>query len=155
MRMGKTLALAAFGLVAVLSGAAQDAAPARQMNVTQGPETVFDRPPAEILPALAGATPTGENGRVGADLVFWGFRYGDGRQVFFFACPREPTTDCATRVPSICPAARVLETREASGNVVRRSCRTVAIAGIGDTRPGCADRLESTTMDVGLVACGG
>ena len=154
MRIGRTLALAALGLLAARSGAAQDAAPVRRMNVTQGPERVFDRPPAEILPALAGATATGENGRIGTDLVFWGFRYDDGRQVFFFACPREPATDCATRVPSICAAARVLETGEASGKVVRRACRQVATAGVGDTRPGCEDRLESTPIDVGLVACG-
>ena len=56
------------------------------MKVKQGPETVFDRPPAEILPALAGAKATGENGRVGPELVFWGYEHDDGRRVFFFAC---------------------------------------------------------------------
>lgn len=141
------------------SGAvAQDEAPVipeRQMNVRQGPETVFDRPPAEILPALAGARATGENGRVGPELVFWGYEQGDGRRVFFFACAPRPDLDCAVRVPAICPVtATVLETREASGTQVRRNCRNIAVSGPGDLRPGCEDRDESTNLAVGLVSCG-
>jgi hypothetical protein len=142
------------------SGAvAQDAEapviPERQMNVRQGPETVFDRPPADMLPALAGARATGENGRVGSELVFWGYEQGDGRRVFLFACAPRPDLDCATRVPAICPVTTtVLETLEASGTQVRRNCRNIAIAGPGDTRPGCDDRDEATNLDVGLVSCG-
>jgi hypothetical protein len=156
MNMRSVLALATTALVAALGAAAQEPVPQRQMNVTQGPETVFDRPPAEILPSLAGATATGENGRIGTELVFWGYRRGDGRQVFFFACARRADVDCAARVPAICPAGtQVLETGEASGTAVRRVCRNIAVASPGDTRPGCQDRVESTTLDVGLVACGG
>ena len=108
------------------------------MNVRQGPESVFDRPPAEIMPALADAKATGENGRVGRELVFWGFEHADGRRVFFFACARRPEFDCATRVSQICPVTTtVLETREASGNTVRRSCRNVAVVSPGEVRPGC------------------
>jgi hypothetical protein len=81
---------------------AQDAIPERQMTLRQGPDSVFDRPPGEILPALAGATATGE----------------------------------------------------ASGTVVRRSCRNITVVGPGDIRPGCEDRVESTSMAVGLVTCG-
>ena len=102
------------------------------MNLRQGPETVFDQPPAEILPALTGATATGENGRVGPELVFWGYEQRDGRRVFFFACAPTPEFDCATRVPAICPTpTTVLETREASGNMIRRNCRNVAVASPG------------------------
>ena len=75
------------------------------MNVRQGPDTVFDRPPADILPALAGAAATGENGRVGTELVFWGYRQPDGQRVFFFACAQRPGFDCAARVPAICPTS--------------------------------------------------
>ena len=90
------------------------------MNVRQGPETVFEPPPAEIFPALEGATATGENGRVGSELVFWGYEQRDGRRVFLFACALAPDLDCATRVPAICPATTtVLETREASGKTVQ------------------------------------
>lgn len=132
---------------------AQEEIPERRMNVTQGPETVFARPPGEVLPTLAGAEATGENGRIGTELVFWGYRLRDGRPAFFFACA--PEVDCTARVPAICPAARttVLETGEASGNVVRRACKNIAVVSPGDVRPGCEDRVESTSMAVGLVTC--
>jgi hypothetical protein len=137
---------------------AQTAAPipVREMTVRQGPDTVFEQTPAEILPALAGARATGENGRVGPELVFWGFERPDGARVFFFACARTPEFDCATRVPAICPVTTtVLETREASGEMVRRNCRNFSVVSPGDTRPGCDDRTEpNASMAVGLVSCG-
>jgi hypothetical protein len=59
------------------------------------------------------------------------------------------------RVPAICPAGTtVLETGEASGNVVRRVCKNVAVVNPGDVRPGCEDRVESVPMAVGIVTCG-
>lgn len=147
--------IAVMALCCALGAAGQDEIPAREMTVTQGPETVFTQAPAEILPALAGAKPTGENGRVGNELVFWGYRYDDGRRVFFFACAKRPDFDCATRVPAICPVATtVLETSETSGTLVNRNCRDVAVAAPGDTRPGCSDTTESASMAVGLVSCG-
>jgi len=142
-------------LLGALGAAAQGVIPARQMNVQQGPESVFDRPPEVVLPSLAGATATGENGRVGSELVFWGFTQSDGRRVFLFACAERPDVACSLRLPAICPAVTtVLEQGEASGNVVRRSCRNVATVGAGDLRPGCDDRVENTSMAVGLVTCG-
>jgi hypothetical protein len=148
------LCVGALLLAAALAVDAQPASPERTMNVTQGPETVFGKPATEILPALAGATATGENGRVGRELVFWGYRQNDGRLVFFFACAPDADVDCMARVPAICPnGTTVLETGQASGNVVRRVCRNVAVATPGDRRPGCADRVESTSMAVGLVTC--
>jgi hypothetical protein len=133
----------------------QEQLPKREMNVRQGPESVFDRPPTEILPALAGAKATGENGRVGSELVFWGYEHSDGRRIFFFACALRPEVDCATRVPAICPTTTtVLETREASGKTVRRNCRNISVVGAGDTRPGCDDRTQTAGMAVGLVSCG-
>ena len=153
--MWKWLVLAAGACGAVLGASAQEEPLKREMNVRQGPETVFEQPPAEIFPALEGATATGENGRVGSELVFWGFEQRDGRRVFLFACPVRPDLDCAARVPAICPAtaATVLETREAAGKTVRRYCRNVAVTGPGDLRPGCDDRLESASLAVGLVSC--
>jgi len=124
------------------------------MNVRQGPETVFERPPAEIFAALDGAAATGENGRVGSELVFWGFELRDGRSVFLFACARRTGFDCATRIPAICPVTTtVLETGEANGKTVHRECRNIAVASPGDTRPGCNDRLENVSLAVGLVSC--
>jgi hypothetical protein len=154
--MRTKFAIAVTMLGCALGAAAQEPIPERQMNVRQGPETVFERPPAEIFPALEGATATGENGRVGAELVFWGYEQRDGRRVFLFACALAPDLDCATRVPAICPTTTtVLETREASGNAVRRNCRNVVTASPGDSRPGCDDRLETASLAVGLVSCGG
>jgi hypothetical protein len=141
--------------VAYAAAAQNSAPPQRVMNVTQGPETVFAEPVATILPTLVGARATGENGRVGSDLVFWGYERADGRQVFMFACATGPETNCAERVPAIClNSTTVLEQSEAPGTVVRRQCRNVAVAGPGDLRPGCDDRTESIPIAVGLVACG-
>jgi hypothetical protein len=147
--------LIVMSLCVAFSAAGQEQVARREMNVRQGPESVFDRPPAEILPALAGAKATGENGRVGSELVFWGYEQRDGRRVFFFACALRPEVDCATRVPAICPATTtVLETSETSGKTVRRNCRNVSVVGAGDVRPGCDDRTETASMAVGLVSCG-
>jgi len=127
----------------------------REMNVTQGPDSVFDRPPAEILPALAGAKPTGENGRVGSELVFWGYEQTDGRPVFFFGCAQVGEVDCAERVQAICPVNTVvLETQQTSGNIVQRNCRSVVVSGPGALHPGCNDLKASVGMLVGLVSCG-
>jgi hypothetical protein len=150
------LAIGAATLGAVLGVWAQQEIPARQMNVRQGPETVFDRSPAEILPALAGATATAENGRVGTELVFWGYEQRDGRRVFLFACAQEPELDCAARTLAICPTTTtVLETTEARGAAVRRSCRSFSVSAPGALHPGCDDRLDgSASLAVGLVSCG-
>jgi hypothetical protein len=147
--------IAVVSLCCALGTFGQEVVPERQMNVRQGPEAVFDRPPGDVLPALAGAKATGENGRVGPELVFWGYERNDGRRVFFFACALRPDFDCATRVPAICPTTTtVLETREAAGTMVRRNCREVAVAAGGDVRPGCDDRTETANLAVGLVSCG-
>lgn len=152
--MWKWLAIGATALCAMLVAVAQETVPERQMNVRQGPEAVFDRPPADILPDLAGATATGENGRVGTELVFWGYEQPGGRHVFFFACAQRPELDCAVRVPAICPATTtVLATSVASGNTVHRSCRSIAVTSPGEVRPGCDDRLQNAELAVGLVTC--
>lgn len=153
--MRKWLAIGATAFYVTLGALAQEPLPERQMNVRQGPDAVFDRPPAEIIPALAGATATGENGRVGNELVFWGYRQPDGRRVFFFACAQRPGFDCGARVPAICPVTtNVLATSEAAGNTVHRSCRSVAVTSPGEVRPGCDDRLQNADLAVGLVSCG-
>lgn len=125
------------------------------MNVTQGPETVFVAPVGTILPALADARATGENGRVGSELVFWGYEQPNGQRVFFFACAPDVDVDCAARVRSIClNTTTLLEQAQANGRLVRRHCRNIAVAAPGDRRPGCEDRLEDVLMAIGLVACG-
>lgn len=128
----------------------------RSMDVKQAPESVFTSPVASLLPELAGATATGENGRVGNELVFWGYKLGDGRSAFLFACAPKADVNCDERVPMICTArTNVLTTGSANGNIVRRQCSELAAAQIGDVRPGCIDRLENVPLSIGLVSCGG
>jgi hypothetical protein len=131
-----------------------DDPPPRQMNVTPPPASVFNRPPAELLPALPDATMAGDNGRVGDECGWWGYRPTSGERVFLFACAPVTGVDCAQRALAVCPpSTRVLETQELSGNVVRRRCRNIAAAVPGATRPGCDDRAQSAPLQVGLVAC--
>jgi hypothetical protein len=149
-----TLALSAALIAAVTAAVA--GAQERKMDVKQAPDTVFMSPVASLLPELAGATATGENGRIGNELVFWGYTLGDGRQAFLFACAPEADVNCDERVPMICPArTSVLSTGSASGNIVRRQCRELAFAQPGDVRPGCIDKLENVPLSIGLVSCGG
>ena len=141
----------------VAAGAAFGAEPIeRRMGVRQGPNMVFDAPVAEIVPALAGAKPTRVNGRVGGELVFWGYNLTDGRNVNLFACALLHDVDCMTRVQSVCVSGtKVLESREVPGKMVHRVCRPVATSMPGSVRPGCDDAENQATLLVGLVECGG
>ncbi len=141
-------------LIAGLVAAAADAPPTPQMNVTQGPETVFSRSPADIFPTLAGAKRTKEAGRVGHEMVFWGYLQSSGARVFLFACAPVGDVDCEQRAHAVCESAKVLEMQTASGNIVRRSCRVVTAAGPGETHPGCDDREEMAPLSIGILSCG-
>ena len=125
-----------------------------QMNVTQGPETVFATSPTDIFPALAGARRTKEAGRVGNEMVFWGYEQKDGARVFLFACAAIGDVDCQQRVQVVCPNAKVLDMQMASGNILRRTCRRVTSTAPGEVRPGCDDRVEMTPLSIGLLSCG-
>src|SRR4051812_41863097 len=128
----------------------------RQLGVRQGPEKVFDVPVADIVPALASAKPTGVNGRVGGELVFWGYNLADGRKTNLFACALVADVDCAARVHAVCPAGvKQQESREVSGKMVHRVCRPVATAQPSAARPGCDDDENAANLLVGLVECGG
>ena len=128
----------------------------RSMDVKQAPDAVFTSPVASLLPELAGATATGENGRVGSELVFWGYKLGNGRPAFLFACAPKADVNCEERVPMICTSRTdVLTTGSANGNVVRRQCREMAVTQTGDLHPGCIDNVENVPLSIGLVSCGG
>jgi hypothetical protein len=127
----------------------------RRMDVTHKPETVFSQPVDQVAPALAGATPTNENGRVGGELVFWGYKLADGRPVFLFACAGSDTVSCDERMEMICvDRTTVLSSNTGGGSVVRRRCRSMVFVKPGDTRPGCVDNAETAPLSVGLVSCG-
>ncbi len=93
----------------------------RSMGVRQKPDTVFSQPVDALVPELAGATATDENGRVGSELVFWGYRLGDGRTAFLFACAPSEIVNCDERVQLICAdRTNVIRNSTADGAVVRR-----------------------------------
>jgi hypothetical protein len=151
--MKSSICRLAFALAVIAAGSL--GAQERNTNVTQGPEAVFDRPVTEIVPTLESATASGVNGRVGNELVFWGYELADGRPVYFFACMKSADVDCAQRIESICTTTTtVLESTETNGKIVRRTCREVTTAAPGDTRPGCSDKVEDVALAVGLVSCG-
>ncbi|MEO8467365.1 MAG: hypothetical protein ABI640_18730 [Gammaproteobacteria bacterium] len=148
-------AIIAIGLsIAGLHAAAADPPLAPEMNVTQGPETVFSRSPTDIFPALAGAQRTKEAGRVGKEMVFWIYQQRNGARVLLFACAPVGDVDCEQRTQAVCSSAKVLEMQTATGNIVRRSCRAVRAAAPGDTHPGCDDREEMAPLSIGLLSCG-
>jgi hypothetical protein len=129
--------------------------PERQMGVREQPDRVFTQPVDQVVPELAGASATGENGRVGGELVFWGYKLGDGRPVFLFACAVLDAVNCEERVQRICvDRTEVLRTTTVGGDVTRRTCRATAIVAPGDTRPGCTDKEQTADLAVGLVRCG-
>jgi hypothetical protein len=151
--MSRSYSFAAFGVALSLCVAAR--AQERSMGVTQKPDVVFSAPVESFLPDLAGATATDVNGRVGGELVFWGYELADGRPVFMFACAPTPTVICEERVQRICvDRTNVLRNATVGGDVTRRRCSTVSVALPGDPRPGCVQAAEVVDLAVGLVSCG-
>ncbi len=144
-----------FALPSVALAAAP--APKRQMNVRQGPETVFDQPVAQIIPLLGGAKETKRNGRVGGEFVFWGYRLKDGTSAQFYACAATKDVDCLARREKICvtPPLKVLSENISMGAVQRISCRPVCAADAPTAMPCCTGAQETADLEVGLVACGG
>lgn len=129
--------------------------PPRTLGVTQGPELVFGQPVEAVLPELAGATPTGVNGRVGPELVFWTYRLNNGREVLFHACAPMPGVDCALREARMCARGtpRRLAARLATGEVRRRQCQAIGTAAVGELRPGCSENEFESELVTGLSEC--
>ena len=151
-------AMTALALLAACSSAPRYQAqeqPARTLGVTRGPELVFAQAPADILPLLAGATATGENGRVGGELVFWSYRLTDGRDVLLIACAQLDGVDCAARTALVCPAGAPtsLQSASVSGEVRELDCRAIAQAAPGDLRPGCADTEATHPVLASIASC--
>lgn len=147
------LAVAATAATGASSGRAAE--PERQMNVRQGPDSVFAEPPGQIFPELAGATATNENGRIGNELVFWGYRLADGRNVFLVGCAMARNVDCTAREARVCRTETQVLARGMSEGLVRElHCKSIATTGPGDIRPGCTDQERAQPLHVSLVACG-
>jgi hypothetical protein len=150
MKLGGISTIAVTAVLLYAAGAQE-----RRMDVKQKPDSVFAKPVEILMRELQGASPTGENGRIGGELVFWGYRLHDGRPVFLFACAMLQDVDCEQRTQSIClEHTTVLRTGTTDGNIVRRECRNIAVAAPGETRPGCIDKLQNVPLAIGLVSCG-
>lgn len=146
--------MAAMAVAATASSAGLGEEAERQMNVRQGPASVFAEPPGQIFSELAGATATDENGRIGNELVFWGYRLADGREVYLVACAMIDTIDCAARESRVCQTeSRVLSRGTSQGLVRQIECKSIATAAPGDIRPGCTDTERSQELAVALVTC--
>jgi hypothetical protein len=141
-------------VAAIVAGGAAALAAERQMNVRQGPETVFDRPVEQLIPQLQGARATNQNGRVGGELVFWGYQLADGGSAYLFACAPIGSVNCEERISAICPVFTEVMTRsEYAGQVIRRNCREVCVSAPGDLRPCCTDTAAQSPLQIGLVSC--
>lgn len=142
-------------LAASLAGCVTvDRTPARTTSVIGGPELVFARPVAEILPQLEGASPAGANGRVGNELVFWGYRLRDNTQASLFACLPREDINCDARIARVCPnGGQELARRTEPGLVRYLNCQTVGVVRPGDLYPGCVDNDRNDPLLVGLIQC--
>jgi hypothetical protein len=140
-------------LAVAASAVAADQA-TRQMSVDQGPDSVFSEPVDQVFSELRGAEATDENGRVGNELVFWGYRLADGRNVYLAACAMIENVDCEARKELVCPGAmQVIADKTQAGLVRRLHCESIAVVGVGDTRPGCSDTEALLELSVSLLQC--
>ena len=128
--------------------------PSRSMTVSSGPDKVFERPVANILPDLGNAEPTGINGRVGNEMVFWGYRLSDNRDVNLFACAMLEDINCESRIRGICPAGGEELSRAIESGIVRHlNCRAVGVVASGELLPNCDDNVRTDDLLVGLIQC--
>lgn len=152
--MRLTIRLLAVAAAAATASSSWGNEPERQMNVQQGPDAVFAEPPDQIFSELAGATATNENGRIGNELVFWGYRLADGRDAYLVGCAIIDNVDCAEREARVCPTGTQVIARGMSDGLVRElSCKSIATVAPGDTHPGCTDKERSQSVHVSLVSC--
>lgn len=157
MTIGKKLLLPGikFSLSAIILLTHFPAQAERTMNVTLGPDSVFEREVSEIIPELTGASMTNENGRVGGELVFWGHTLANGSEAYLFACSIQEDVDCQSRMREICPAGsgKLLISVTEPGLMLQRECKSIAFVGAGELRPGCYDDVFNNDMLVGLMQC--
>lgn len=129
-------------------------APLRVESPVGGPERVFTRPIGDIVPLLQTARPTGPNGRVGYEMVFWGYELG-GRPASLVACALLPDVDCEARLAQVCESGRPeqLYSAEEGGEVRFLNCQAIGIAQPGDLTPNCSDVERIQPLAVTLLSC--
>ncbi|MEY4641077.1 MAG: hypothetical protein RLZZ227_1071 [Pseudomonadota bacterium] len=131
------------------------ALPQRIVSDIGSPQRVFARPVTEIVPGLQGARASGPNGRVGTELVFWGYELEGTGPAYLAACAFLSDTECEARLPEVCPsgAIEVLSRHEESGKVRYLDCQAIGVASPGDLTPTCADTADVQPVTVTLLSC--
>lgn len=131
-----------------------DRPPERIESRVGGPERVFARPVTDIVPLLQNARATGPNGRVGYEMVFWGYELS-GQPASLVACAVLPNVDCEARLAQVCEsgAPEVLFTGEEGGEVRFLNCQAIGIAQPGDLTPNCTDTEQIQPVTVTLLSC--
>jgi hypothetical protein len=154
-RAANFLGLAALMLLSACQSVTVVPLPERVEAAVGGPERVFARPVTEIVPLLQNAQASGPRGRVGSELVFWGYQLADERPAFLVACAVLPDVDCAARLPQVCAsgAPEVLFSQQDQGEVRFLHCREIGVAAPGDLTPNCADVQKVQAVDVTLLSC--
>jgi hypothetical protein len=149
-----TRVLCVIAFVLALPATAISDALKREMTVREGPERVFSQPVSEIEPALQGAKPTGRNGRVGNEFVFWGYRLASGKAAFLYACLPATGVDCTARRALICDRElNVISEHEARGSVQKLDCQPICKPQ-ESPRPCCTGSEVQLGLVTGVVSCG-
>jgi hypothetical protein len=138
------------------SGNPRDERVTRTLTNVGDPDRVFTRPVSEVVPELQQAALSSERGRVGNELVFWGYDLPAGERRWLYACAVLPNIDCEARAALVCPAGpqTVLVQREEPGAVRRMNCGPVGLAAPGELRPHCTDYTETRPVMLGVLSCG-
>jgi hypothetical protein len=154
-RVVKFLGLTGFLMLTACQSASVRPVPARTEVGIGGPERVFSRPVAEVVPLLEDARRAGPSGRVGSELVFWGYELAGNRPAFLVACAVLPGVDCTARAAQVCQSGRpeILFSQQDQGEVRYLNCQEVGIVAPGDLTPNCADTQEVQEVAVTLLSC--
>lgn len=160
--MHRLLNVACIALVAALAGCQSiarapepPALPQRIVSDIGSPQRVFERPVPEMVPGLQGARASGPNGRVGTELVFWGYELEGSGPAYLTACAFLPDAECEARLAKVCPsgAIEVLARHAESGKVRYLDCQAIGVASPGDLTPTCADTVDVQPVKVTLLRC--
>ncbi len=154
-RIPKLSCLAVLALLAACQPVTTVRQPPRVEAPVGGPERVFTRPVTELVPPLQNARRAGPNGRVGSELVFWGYELASQQPAFLVACAVLPDVDCAARLPRVCRQGNpeILFSQQNEGEVRSRSCQAIGVAHPGDRVPNCDETEKVQPVEVTLLAC--
>jgi hypothetical protein len=125
-------------------------------KVSQGPESVFTQPVSSLFPELSGAARTQDSGKVGDELVYWGYKLADGSSVMLYACAIKDGIDCNERVNGICGTqATSGQSLRTTGRVTHYECKKSCQPELENSARTCCTRtIAPGPVQAGLVSCG-